>query len=180
MPTENWKTIDGFENYEISDYGRVRSLTHTVTSCTGQTYTVAGEMLKPRRAGKGYVKVALCEHGKVHDAYVHELVAKAFLCADANGEKLIVNHIDGNKRNNNASNLEWTTYSGNNQHAYDMGLKLKGEGYYNAKLTESAVADIRTNYSTVQNLNYFAKKYHVSRATVKDVVASKTWKSLES
>jgi hypothetical protein len=55
-------------------------------------------------------------------SYVHRLVARAFLglCLDP---AIIVNHIDGNKRNNKSSNLEYITISENLKHAYSLGLK---------------------------------------------------------
>ena len=59
--------------------------------------------------------------GKKHREYIHRLVALAFIPNPEN--KRVVNHIDGNKQNNNVSNLEWRTHSENNKHAYETGLK---------------------------------------------------------
>lgn len=89
----------------------------------------------------------------------------------------IVNHIDGNKVNNYYKNLEWVTYSENNQHAYNTDLKLKGEKIYNAELTESNVKEILKlgKYTTYQNI---ADKYGVSKATIRDVLIRRTWKHI--
>lgn len=56
-----------------------------------------------------------------HTYYVHRLVAQVFI--ENKDNKPCVNHIDGNKSNNNINNLEWVTYSENNRHAYRTGLK---------------------------------------------------------
>lgn len=65
---------------------------------------------------KGYVKVRINNK----DYFVHRLVAIAYL--NNSQKKDTVNHIDGNKKNNHVSNLEWCTYSENSKHAYDTGL----------------------------------------------------------
>lgn len=90
---EHWKPIAGYEElYEVSDLGRVRSLK-------------AGRCLKPQAAGLGYKKVELYRTGKRKSVFVHRLVAKAFV---PNPSKFLeVNHIDEDKSNNAASNLEW-------------------------------------------------------------------------
>lgn len=90
---EHWKPIAGYEElYEVSDLGRVRSLK-------------VGRCLKPQLAGLGYKKVELYRTGKKKSVFVHRLVAKAFV---PNPSKFLeVNHIDEDKSNNAASNLEW-------------------------------------------------------------------------
>ena len=73
----------------------------------------------------GYYKIAFNKHSH----YVHRLVAMCFLENTLNKET--VNHKDGNKANNNLSNLEWNTYIENNKHARDMGLAKMPPIYYN-------------------------------------------------
>lgn len=76
--------------------------------------------------------------------------------------------------NNSVDNLEWVTYSQNNQHAYNNGLKERGSEFYNAKLTEEAVREIKHNgkNGTYQEI---ADKYGVTKATIRDVLTGKTW-----
>ena len=86
----------------------------------------------------GYILVTLQEGKARRTAKVHREVAKAYV---ANPYGLpVVNHIDGNKQNNNPSNLEWTTVSGNTRHAYALGaLNQKGENNNACKYSNDIV-----------------------------------------
>lgn len=101
---EVWKDIPGFENYQISNYGNVKSLNY---GRTGKT-----KLLKPTISGKGYLQVRLSKSGKPNALLVHRLVAMAFI-QNLNNRKQI-NHKDENKFNNNANNLEWCNNQYNN------------------------------------------------------------------
>ena len=123
-----WKDIEGYEGmYQVSDTGEIKSLERYV-----ETYRygkkrlqhVEERILKPFITKSGYSQVTLRKDDQREVLYVHRLVANNFL-AISFGE--VVNHIDGNKQNNNATNLELTTYSENNQHAYDTGLRKRYE-----------------------------------------------------
>lgn len=133
----------------------------------GNVFSVRyGRLLKPYMSNSGYYMVTL--DGK--NVYVHRLVAKAFV-PNPNC-KLCVNHKDGNKLNNNVSNLEWVTYSENLQHAYDVTkVRKNGEDFYSAKLTNEQVERIRCEYAT----GYFrqwelAKKYGVRQPQISRIV----------
>lgn len=73
--------------------------------------------LKPRNHTHGYQRVTI----KRRDEYIHRIVAACFV-PNPNGY-LEINHIDGNKQNNHADNLEWCTRSHNNKHAFATGLR---------------------------------------------------------
>lgn len=107
MPEERWKAIEGFSNYEVSDRGRVRNKD-------------TNYILRPGLAGNGYYTVALYKDKKATTQYVHALVSDAFI--SRREKSMTVNHKDGDKTNNNLSNLEVVTYSDNLQHAYKNGL----------------------------------------------------------
>lgn len=114
---EQWKPIEGYEGlYEISNMGNVKSL----PKCRGR-YEGGEKILKQHRSEQGYMKVTLCKDSKVKSFRVHRLVAEAFIPNQEN--KVQINHIDGNKCNNNINNLEWNTGSENIKHAYDNKLK---------------------------------------------------------
>lgn len=105
-----WKTIEGFENYEVSNYGEVRSRDHSVViKDRGREYnaTRPGRTLKQQKTALGYCLVVLCREGKCKHFFVHRLVASAFIPNPRNVPQ--VNHLDENPSNNRADNLEWCT-----------------------------------------------------------------------
>lgn len=105
---EVWKPVVGHEGaYEVSNRGNVRN--------------AASHVLSPNAQNNGYVIVHLYSGGRHtrKPKTIHRLVAEAFLGAP-NGRE--VNHLDGVKTNNTVANLEWTTRSLNNTHAFETGL----------------------------------------------------------
>lgn len=117
---EIWRPIEGFDGeYEVSNYGRVRTLNFFRRTKDGKWYPVKARILKQYNQ-KGYLHVNLARNGHYKRFRVHRLVACAFI-PKIDG-KTDVNHIDGNKQNNNAENLEWCTPSENIRHAFEHGL----------------------------------------------------------
>ncbi|MDM8162442.1 NUMOD4 motif-containing HNH endonuclease [Collinsella intestinalis] len=112
---ETWKPVAGFEGYyEVSDRGRVRSCTRTVTMRNGVPRPIKGRVLSQASFnGKGHYKaVTLSRGGKQTHAGVHRLVAEAFVQNPMNYPE--VNHKDEDKSNNSAENLEWCDRRYNN------------------------------------------------------------------
>lgn len=108
-----WKTIEGYPNYQISSNGDVFS-------------NNINKVMSPKRHYKGYLYITLSDNGKTKSFKIHRLVANAFLPNPNNLPQ--VNHIDGNKMNNNYRNLEWCDNSTNIQHSYDIGLRKRYKG----------------------------------------------------
>lgn len=107
MVVEEWKDIPGYDGeYRVSNLGRVISVK-------------SGCVLKPMDEGHGYLIVHLWRERKKKAARVHRLVAEAFV---PNPEgKPQVNHMDCNRKNNMAGNLEWCTARENREHSVRMG-----------------------------------------------------------
>jgi len=121
---EIWQQIKGFENlYKISTYGRIKSLGNGKST---NSKTKFERILKSNYSSTGYEKIKLFKDGKRYYFSVHRLVAQTFLSNDKNKKE--VNHKDGNKANNNVSNLEWVTSSENQLHAFKNGLQKSKMG----------------------------------------------------
>lgn len=175
---EEWKDIEGYEGfYQISNLGRVKSL--------GGWCGTAKRKEKIRSTSlthDGYVKVRLVHQGKDKTVRVHRLVAEAFI---PNPEsKDTVNHIDGNKKNNAVSNLEWVDRTEQMLHAYNLGLKSSrvGSQNSNAKLTDEQVREIRKSYvpySKEFGTVTLAKKYGVTNRVIGLIVKNETYKNVK-
>ena len=120
---EIWKNILGYSGYQVSNLGRVR--THNKISYTKKHgYRKWKDRIlkfKSNNYRTGY-RVDLWREGKFKTFLVARLVAFTFLEQDINDLSLTVNHIDGNRFNNNISNLEIVTIKENIQHAFRTGL----------------------------------------------------------
>lgn len=118
---EIWKDIKGYDGlYQVSSFGRIKRIEKEIIVITPHkgTYTKIwkGKILKPINGI--YLCVDLCKNNQTKRYSIHRLVAKMFIPNIKN--KPQVNHIDGNKHNNNISNLEWVSSSENAIHAYKV------------------------------------------------------------
>ena len=115
MTEEVWRDVKGYEGlYQVSDQGRVKSLERTFIDKIGRERYVKERILKPSFNGRGYLFVNLYAGGKPKMHKVHRLVCQSF--HDNPENKLDVNHINENKTDNRACNLEWSTRKENCNH----------------------------------------------------------------
>jgi predicted XRE-type DNA-binding protein len=163
---EVWKTIKGFEDYEVSNYGNVRNIKKN-------------KILKSKKDRSGYLSLSLYLNGVKKFKYIHRLIALNFI-EEIEG-KPFVNHKDGNKLNNLISNLEWCTHKENCQHSIKNKLQIPfiGEQCGNSKLKEKDVLKIRNLYNK-ENISQqkIAKIYNITQANVYSIVNLKTWKHI--
>lgn len=108
MINEIRSNINGFPDYYITSCGKVWSFK-------------SNKFLSLKKHKYGYLYIDLYNENERSRFYVHRLVAQAYIPNPEN--KLQINHIDGNKKNNCVKNLEWNTPSENLQHAYNIGLR---------------------------------------------------------
>jgi len=139
---EIWKSTS-YLNYEVSNLGRVRN------TKTGNILTNSFSR------SNNYFKVTLTVNGKPKPIEVHRLVAETFKPKRTNN-KLVVDHIDGNKLNNVESNLEWITQSQN--------LAKSKRVNKNARFTNAEKAEIKKYYATgvslIQLTIHFNELWH--------------------
>lgn len=117
---EEWRPVVGYEGcYEVSDRGRVKSLTRLVPSKAGSTRTSPGRLLAtpPTKGGGGYPRVSLGSN--TNTRFVHLLVLEAFVGPRPEGMEGC--HNDGNPANNRLDNLRWDTHSSNISDAVQHG-----------------------------------------------------------
>lgn len=111
MDLEHWRPVRGFPDYFISNYGNIVSLKKNKL-----------KRLKPGVGSHGYYNIYLGNpenNKRKTGATIHTLVATAFL-KQRPAERMVVNHLDGNKLNNRADNLEWCTDHENHVHAHKI------------------------------------------------------------
>lgn len=168
---ENWKGmiyngIDYSSKFKVSNLGNVFS-------------EYSKKNIKPQINHNGYYRFVTKVNGKPINFGVHRAVACTFIKNPDNLPQ--VNHIDGNKLNNNVNNLEWCNNSYNVKHAIKKGLtkKVYGEKNVNSKLTKEKVKYIRTNYIPFDRdfgTRALARKFNVSKTAILYIIQNKTWK----
>ena len=167
QPQEEWRTIEQFPNYAVSNMGRVKRL-------TSRTNAKAGSILKPT-SDTEYPFLTLCSNGIKRTSPIHLLVAAAFL--EKVDGKDFVNHINGNKHDARLENLEYTNRRGNQIHAYRTGLQTIDSESGNAKLTWEKVKEIRAQWESEDGLSYpiLAKRFGITRSNISMIIRERTW-----
>lgn len=154
---EIWKSCAGYEgSYEVSNFGRVRSLPRMVPTGLGAQRLQSGGVLDGDSNGR-YRRVNLCSNGEATSFTVHRLVAAAFLENPQNYP--VVNHKDGDTFNNCAANLEWCSHQQNIVHRFEVlkkGLRPilvfnKSIGFWYPSQVRAA-QDLGGNGSTISHV----------------------------
>lgn len=153
---EEWRQIPR-SSYSASSEGRIRC-------------DLTGRVGNPSSRKAGYSTARVDIDGVYKNHSIHRLIATAFFGPIPPGQ--IVNHIDGDKRNNTLSNLELCSYQENSRHALALGLlkPSRGEGHCCAKLSDDQVLEIRQIKQTgLWSSAYIASLFGVSNATVTNI-----------
>lgn len=161
---DDLRYVDAGDGLEVNANGVVRR-------------SVDGLVYKPSYAGKGYPAVCFHRGGVKMIRYVHRLVCTAFHGVPPT-PRHVVNHKNGNKRDNCASNLEWTTPEENRRHARLHGLILRGNSLPNAKLTAARVRRMRQLKSRFSYTELGAM-FGVNRSVAHQAVTGQTWKHVQ-
>lgn len=149
------KRIDGYYAYAVLNSSQVWSYKHH-------------KFLKQQLNHRGYLQVKLYDNGKHRTFTVHRLVATSFI---DNSERLpFINHKDGDKTNNRASNLEWCSNQYNKDHAMRSGN-------FKSKLSIEDVLNIR-QIGKSKPYSKTAAQYGITRMMVYRIVTNKSWQHL--
>ena len=164
--SEVWKQIDGYENYQISNFGRIKRL----PSRYRKTEMIIRQMVNRY----GYHRITLWKNGQYKRFSVHRLVMEYFSTNPLNKQE--INHKDSNPANNRLDNLEWCTHSENVKYAFQYGNKVmtKGESCSWSKIKEDDVHYIRKNYPLL-NMRELAEKFNLNKTTVWEIIHRKIW-----
>lgn len=156
----NWKPIEGFDGYEISDSGLVKSVYRVIQSTAGwrnvkRDRTVNERILKPNKNGGGYLFVCLRKDNRHFSRTIHRLVAEHFL--GGRQQKMVINHKNGIKTDNRVENLEYCSSSKNTQEYY------KSIGKEGGKIPYSHIPGIIKRVNDGERAGEIAEEYNVRR-----------------
>jgi len=127
MP-ETWKDIPEHEGlYQVSSLGRVKSLERYAIMPRGRERLIKERYLSACDDGGGYLQLNLSKNGKSKISKVHKLVSRSFL-GEPNG--LVVNHIDGDRRNNIIENIEYVSVRENTTHGKNTKKTYTGARFH--------------------------------------------------
>lgn len=182
---EIWKPIKGFPFYEVSNFGRVKSLVGKFT----RNLPKEGKILKPyhhyreNKTGKHlcYLRVSFKnDKGKIKMLKVSRLVLENFVSKKPKNK--VCCHNDGNPLNNHVSNLRWDTMKGNTQDAVRQGRfrgpGLKGVNHPQAKLNYDKVREIRATKFVKGTQRELARKFKVCDNIILRVRRNLIWKDI--
>lgn len=189
LKNEIWKDIKNYEKlYQVSNYGRIKSLGRYHKFPNGGIYKIKSRILKSYHDVGNYLFVTLFNNeSKKKQMKVHRLVAQAFIPNYNNYPQ--INHKNCIRDDNKVENLEWCTSSYNSKYAYKCGnrkmpSKLKqmiknfnGENNPNAKLNKQKVKDIKEKIKLGISKKEIAKEYNISYEYLRDfILKDKIWK----
>jgi len=177
---EQWLPVVGFEGlYEISNWGRVRSLDQVVMRSDGRTRRAEGRILKPSDNGSGYLVVNLCKNGVRAQRKVHSLVAAAFIGPRPAGQQ--VRHGKNGKLDNRPENLSYGTIAENMADKLRDGTHTRGKRNGLAKLTEEMVLEARRLDATGPRgtLTRLARDWGVTQSALHHAVNGRSWSWLK-
>lgn len=168
--------VPNFEGrYEVSDWGRVRSLDHT--DRRGQKRK--GRFLSSGLNRYGYPQVGLSLHGKLKTFTAHRLVLTVFVGPRLEGMQCC--HNDGVKANNHLSNLRWDTCLSNMRDKAKHGTqsRMQGELHGQAVLIEQDIREIRARCANGESQRTVARSFGIGQTQVSRIVTGKRWAHID-
>ena len=130
----NWVDIKGYEGlYQINKIGQIKSMPKTVLGKDNKIYFYKEKLLKERCNKDGYIRTCLFKNKNAKHFCVHRLVWESFVGEIPQGKE--INHIDGQRNNNNIANLELVTHKENIKHSINiLRHKIGGKNPFKQKV----------------------------------------------
>lgn len=171
---EFWLPVRDAPGYDISNFGRIRS--YWIKRHRRGVIGLVSHIMRPQISVK-HADVALSRNGKMKHAYIHRLVAIAFIPNPDNLPE--VNHITAYPADNRVDGLEWTTHLGNHTHAKVNGLHARGSRNGQAVLTEPQVLEIRRQLRAGEKQEDIAASFGISSSHISGIKTGRAWSHLE-
>jgi len=170
--TVEWRAVVGFPEYEVSSDGRVRRV---IPFDVGRykNREIPFE-LKQQISTNKYPRITLTRKGNKTHHSVHRLVLTSFIGSCPDGHEAA--HEDGDRSNNNLSNLSWKRPIDNAADKERHGTMVRGTRHWSAKLTEEQATEARNAVFGYGDRVKMSVKFGVSVAAIKNIRAGKTWK----
>lgn len=177
-----YRTIDKYPGYRFGSDGSLWSC--KLTGPQGKRKSACGSSwrrLKVDVDSHGYTRITVYVRGNIHRPLLHRLIARLFVANPA--KKPHVNHLDGDKRNSAASNLEWVTHAENIRHSFDV-LGRKGTAHVGinngrAKLNEADVRTIRRQFASGVSRSMLRREFKVSPTLIRKIISRELWTHIE-
>jgi hypothetical protein len=182
LPGEEWREIEGFPDYMVSNMGRVKGVGKKFNRKHSRCDTIMEVHRKPNllkltdHGQNGYMSVGLYNPAGEHRIWrVNRLVAQIFIPNPEN--KPVVNHLNYIRGDNRVENLEWCTVEENNKHAFLRKDRNTARGEQLSLLSEAQVLFMYENLDRYSNAE-FADMFKVSRNTISHILRGRTWKHI--
>lgn len=174
VAVEAWEDIPGFSSYQVSNMGRVRSLTRTkrYVRKNGTVYrrSIQGRIISTGNLN-GYRNLTLVsDRGQKTPMLLHRLVLKTFVGGCPDGMQGC--HNNGDRSDNRLENLRWDTITNNHSDKIKHGTALLGSRNHQAKLTAEKARKIRVSNQSIPEL---MKSYNMSRGAIRAIKEGRTW-----
>jgi hypothetical protein len=161
---EIWAKVPNYNNYYVSNLGNIKNV---------KTKNML-KLIVRAKPPKDYLFVHLSENNKQKYFFIHALVMVSFV--GERGKDMVINHINGNKRDNRLINLEYCTQSHNRKQDFIHGRQsFVGEKNTQSKLTETDVLNILELRSAGQGIRKIANEYNVGDACIHRIISGKGW-----
>lgn len=171
---EEWRAINGFDGYEVSNLGNVRSW---LLRGYGTTKASEPHPMKARTIN-GYARITFGTRVRPSPGrYVHRLVLEAFVGPAPKGTEAC--HNNGNRLDNRVENLRWDTRKNNHADKVAHGTAQRGERSGMSKLTTEQIRAIRTARSAGEGIVSLGRKYGVAHSHISRICLNKVWNHLE-